>query len=274
MARQGRTCAVELLAWKKHRVCTDTRGNMFFLVFISKLRPTRVEDMMRKFVSRDPLAMQDADVQAWVSLCFATSVAEAEHALEQLRVYDPRACSFNWTRAVRMFSDLRLVVLGPNTQRMWTLRNVTDPSEDGNVHHLGLCFLCAHAVLHGPCEHLYLALLALGRFQFTYASRSAQSGLSGLGTSAAHASQADPAEGADEANADGEADPVSDPILDQVLREAGLLHYRHMFASQQISLPVILEMSFADLRHFFKMSPAESYRLNTCAQNVPSSTPD
>ena len=169
MARQGRTCAVELLAWKKHRVCTDTRGNMFFLVFISKLRPTRVEDMMRKFVSRDPLAMQDADVQAWVSLCFATSVAEAEHALEQLRVYDPRACSFNWTRAVRMFSDLRLVVLGPNTQRMWTLRNVTDPSEDGNVHHLGLCFLCAHAVLHGPCEHLYLALLALGRFQFTYA---------------------------------------------------------------------------------------------------------
>ena len=57
--------------------------------------------------------------------------------------------------------------------------------------------------------------------------------------------------------------------MDELLCKTGLGHLREPFAAQGMSVPIFLDMSYADLRAFFGMAPSEIYRLKSAAQDCP-----
>ena len=281
MAKQGRTDAVNLLAWKKHRVWEDAQGNFFCLVPTSKWRPSRLEDRTPTFVERQPVQLQDSDVPTWAALCLAETLAQAESALQQLgiyEIYDPAQQAFtNVKRAAALFSDWRLVVLGPAACKIWKAHRLPDLPADANVHRFGLCFLCEHAAVAGPCEHLYVGLLARGDVKVEACPQkrpgrpskktrvSEPASAPGLGLSWATSR---PPASARTSPAQPESSQC-DSRMDELLCKTGLGHLREPFSAQGMSVPIFLDMSYADLRAFFGMAPSEIYRLKSAAQDCP-----
>ena len=183
---------------------------------------------------------------------FAETLAQAESALQQLGIYDPAQQAFtNVKRAAALFSDWRLVVLGPAACKIWKAHRLPDLPADANVHRFGLCFLCEHAAVAGPCEHLYVGLLARGDVKVEACPQkrpgrpskktrvSEPASAPGLGLSSATSR---PPASARTSPAQPESSQC-DSRMDELLCKTGLGHLREPFAAQGMSVPIFLDIA-------------------------------
>jgi hypothetical protein len=64
----------------------------------------------------------------------------------------------DWKQAKALLGGWRLVLVGPDALKWWRTHDKRDQPRQ-NVHLQGLCLCCSEAAVHGPCEHLYAALM-------------------------------------------------------------------------------------------------------------------
>ena len=274
MAREGRTCAVELLDWSLHTTASDKSGNKHFLFPVSKWRPApdqaATERRAKKaFVLRSiPPLTEGAALAMGFKASLATSRCEAEAALQDLRVYNAQQDVWDWDQARELFTNWRHVVVGPAVEELWKLHGTRSDALT-NKHGRALCFGCAEAAKSGPCEHVYAALLHLGEISVepTVVTRrpgrppkAPGGGRGGLSPGRRLVADVPPVCPTHVGAGSLEVEATF-PLLD-LLKAAGLQAHAHVFHEQGATMTILRDMTLADYRAFFGLTLSQAYRLH------------
>ena len=285
LAKEGRTCAQELLRWGLHSRTVDTDGTVYMLFPTSKAKVDWQHSKGKKkcYKPRTPVSLAENAVQLFKKLMLATSVKEVEGALTALGLFDESTHSFTcWRKAAKTFDDWRLVVHGPATKRWWKVHHIDVPPVDTtNKHYACLCLQCPIAATWGPCEHAYACLEHEGHINATALPKAKAKGrppkLSRAAVTEVRPGLTDPAivpgpdllASASAASSSSALPPARDvPFLlpqdagvKRVLRAAGLGHHAAAFARHGATLEDLASFGWSDFYNIFNLTVQESRRV-------------
>ena len=168
---KGRTCAQTLLAQSPWQTWLDSEGTSWFFFPRSLLKKDDAASAPKvpKYVHRAVEPLPPDTVRLMAEAFSARDEAHLRSALQSLGVTKTErgaAEICDWPRAKEIFGRWTLVAVGPHAERYWKSVPGERATNAGNIHSRGLCS-CHEAALHGPCEHLYAALLHLQQPQLS-----------------------------------------------------------------------------------------------------------
>ena len=276
MTAQGRSCAASLRDWGLHQRYDDAAGNSWFLVPVSRLRPSHlpeaaVANAKQQYLPRDLAPLPPGCAQHMAQAALASDAATAERALEALGVYDAvRRQVSDWTRLQALLQNWRLVVMGPAVQATWASHGV-DAATIGNKHALCLCFFCQYAGTQGPCEHAYAVMLEAGHISMEGLPSAERRAGRPTQRPAPRAALSTPAGG--ENGAVAEPTPsAADPLV-QLISAAGLEPQLGRFRQAGATVEMLRSMSMSDFHTFFGLTLPDAFRLKGVLDTPSASRP-